>query len=177
MAVETTTITGKVFMPNGAAAASGRVTLKLSQAGRAEDAGATQVVGGQYEARIASDGTIKAADLVTALTVVPNDAITPSGTYYRVDFSLANGIRWTEYWNVTTAPDPVEIGDIQRLNEGTVTTVAPTAYAVSGLPTASANYRGQIYLKQGGAGVRDQAFICLKGTDDLYDWIFIAEGE
>ena len=178
MAVETTTITGKVLLPGGAAPPVGsRLVIRLSQSGRAEDGGATQVVGGTIEGRITSDGSVKAADGTSALMLVPNDAITPAGTYYRVEFSVPGGLGWTELWNVTTSPDPVEVGDIQRLSEATPGVIAPTGYATSSLPTASANYSGQIWLKLGGGGVRDILAVCLKGTDGNYDWLTLAEGE
>jgi hypothetical protein len=178
MAVELTTITGKVLLPGGGAPPAGsRALIRLSAQGRAEDGSVTQVVGGVVEAVLDSAGSIFAADGVAALTLVPNDAITPTGTFYRVDFSIKGGLGWQELWNLTTAPDPVQIGDIQRLSEGTLITVAPTGYATSVLPTAAESMRGQIWNKQGAAGVADQLVVCLKGIDNLYDWIVISEGE
>jgi hypothetical protein len=69
-------------------------------------------VGGRVEATIDPNG------LVTSVVLVPNDAITPSGTYYLVQISTTGPVRtsWTERWSVTTSPDPVDVGDITRLD-------------------------------------------------------------
>lgn len=44
------------------------------------------------------------------------------------------------------------------------------------LPTAIAELRGCLYVVQGGAGVADVAYICLKGAADTYSWVSIATG-
>jgi len=41
------------------------------------------------------------------------------------------------------------------------------------LPTASANYRGKIYILQGAAGVADLPYMCIKNASDTYEWIAI----
>lgn len=107
-AVETTTIQGKVLMPNGQPATAGTILARLSQPGQAPDGGSSQVVGGRFTGTIATDGT------VTGLALVPNDVITPAGTFYRVTVRVTAPVRdeWDETWNITTAPDPVDIGDI-----------------------------------------------------------------
>ena len=46
----------------------------------------------------------------------------------------------------------------------------------SALPTAIAELRGCTYIVQGGAGVADAAYICLKGAADTYSWVSIATG-
>ncbi len=38
------------------------------------------------------------------------------------------------------------------------------------LPTAAEEYRGRVLVLDGGAGVADKAYICLKGDDDAYHW-------
>ena len=38
------------------------------------------------------------------------------------------------------------------------------------LPTASATYRGRIWVVQGASGVADQAYVCMKKSDDTYAW-------
>jgi hypothetical protein len=45
---------------------------------------------------------------------------------------------------------------------------------VSALPLADVAYRGQPVTVQGGVGVADEAYICLKKSDDTYDWIQFA---
>lgn len=38
------------------------------------------------------------------------------------------------------------------------------------LPEASAALRGQLFVKRGGDGESDEIYICIKNTDDEYDW-------
>lgn len=111
-AVETTTVNGKVVLSDGAAATAGSITCTLSTPGTALDGATSQRVAGSETATIGSDGTI------TGLTLVPNDAITPSGTTYRCTFSVSAPRRasWDETWSVTSSPDPVNVGSITRLN-------------------------------------------------------------
>jgi len=109
--VETTTVQGKVLLPSGAPATSGYIIAILSHPGTADDAGTAQKVSGRVQATIAADGT------VTGLVLVPNDAITPAGTYYLVEIRVQSPYRvaWMEKWSVATAPDPVDIGVITQL--------------------------------------------------------------
>ena len=44
------------------------------------------------------------------------------------------------------------------------------------LPTASANFRGFMYRVEGGAGVTDYLYCCMKSAADAYNWIQIATG-
>jgi len=113
-AVETTTVQGKVLAPNGAAFTSGTITAVLSAAGTTDDAGTSQRVAMRETGSIDPNGTI------TGLVLVPNDVITPSSTYYTVTFSVKAPIygSWTELWSVATAPDPIDVGDITRLDVG-----------------------------------------------------------
>ena len=105
---------GKVLMPNGAVATGGTITVTLSQPGTTDDTSTmvSQRVGGRVI------GSIGAAGDVTGITLVPNDKITPSGTYYTAQFSTTGPVRtsWTETWSLTTSPDPIDVGDITRLN-------------------------------------------------------------
>lgn len=41
---------------------------------------------------------------------------------------------------------------------------------VSALPTASADYRGMMIRVEGGAGVADAVYICVKNAADAYEW-------
>jgi len=43
-------------------------------------------------------------------------------------------------------------------------------------PAAGANYRGCIYMEEGGGGVRDRFYICLKSDAAVYNWVEIANG-
>ena len=68
---------------------------------------------GRYSGTIAADGT------VTGLNLVPNDVITPAGTYYTVTITVRTPVQLqstsTEQWSITTSPDPINIGAVQRL--------------------------------------------------------------
>jgi hypothetical protein len=44
------------------------------------------------------------------------------------------------------------------------------------LPTASADYRGKMIRVEGGAGVADTLYVCMKKADDTYAWIPVASG-
>jgi len=44
------------------------------------------------------------------------------------------------------------------------------------LPTPSADYRGKMIMTEGGTGVRDKLYICLKSDADTYSWVLIADG-
>lgn len=111
-AVQTTTISGKVLMPNGVIATAGTVRAVLSTQGGTLDGSVSHFVGGFTVSTIAGDGT------VTAFSLVPNDAIVPAGTYYEVIFDVTAPIRtsWTVKWSIATTPDPIDIGAITRLD-------------------------------------------------------------
>lgn len=44
------------------------------------------------------------------------------------------------------------------------------------LPTASESYRGKILRVEGGAGVADKLYMCMKKADDTYAWVQVASG-
>ncbi|QDP42877.1 hypothetical protein HWC53_gp212 [Bacillus phage vB_BmeM-Goe8] len=48
--------------------------------------------------------------------------------------------------------------------------VTPVANKVTSLPTADVNQRGRIIRTEGGTGVADAVYICIKKADDTYDW-------
>ena len=113
-AVQTTTIAGKVLMPNGAVATGGTIVATLAGPGSVDDltTGEGERVAGRYAGTIGADGS------VTNLVLVPNDVIIPGGTYYHVSFTVAAPVRtsWSERWTVTTSPDPIDVGDVTRLD-------------------------------------------------------------
>jgi hypothetical protein len=144
-AVETTTITGKVLIPNGSGNpyTAGTVTVTLSTAGTAVDGGSTVIVSGRTTATIAADGTVSFA-------VVPNDVISPEGTYYIVKFSptAPTSASWTENWIVVTTPDPITIGAVTRVN-----TPPGIAAPVSTIQDEGADLAKRTKLNFVGAGV------------------------
>ncbi|HET6373004.1 MAG TPA: hypothetical protein VFG76_06840 [Candidatus Polarisedimenticolia bacterium] len=99
-------------MPNAGVATGGTVLAVLSDAGSSNDlvTGKTERVNGRTKVTIDPNTGV-------SLPLVPNDAITPANTYYAVTFEVNAPVRtsWTELWSVTATPDPVEIGDVARL--------------------------------------------------------------
>ena len=110
-AVDTVTVQGKVLTPSGAAATAGKITCDLSQAASAAADGYVQRVASRSVGTIGTDGTV-------TLALVPNDIMTPAGTYYTCRFSVTAPLSasWTEKWSISATPDPVDIGSISRLD-------------------------------------------------------------
>jgi hypothetical protein len=131
MALPTVQITGKVLTPDGRAPRSGTVTCRLSHPGSALDGVVAHRIATEVVARTASDGAV---DFV----LVPNDVITPSGTWYLVMFSVSVGgraISWTETWQVPGDQPQLDIGAVPRLDVVPGIAVA----TVQGLPAAAAS--------------------------------------
>jgi hypothetical protein len=132
MAVPITTITGKVLTPDGLAVVKGTVSARLSQPGSVLDGTDSQRVAETAKATVGADGSI-------ALSLVPNDALTPSGTFYNVEFKVGVGgkeAKWSEKWQITGTA-PLDLGEVPRL--GVVPGIAvTTAAAVSESVVASA---------------------------------------
>lgn len=111
-APDTTTITGNVYTPTGQAATGGTVKARLSQAGTTPNgANWSSVSTSEVTATIGGSGDV-------AITLTPNDAIRPSGTYYEVRFTVTGPAvtSWIERWYVDTEPDSVDIGAVTRLD-------------------------------------------------------------
>jgi len=110
-AVETTTITFTVIMPSGATATSGTVYATLSSSGETPDGASTSVVAARTSATIASNGAV-------SIALVPNDAITPEGTYYIFNYDVRTPSlsSWKENRTVATTPDPGLISDTTLLD-------------------------------------------------------------
>lgn len=82
------TITGNWILPNGSAVANGLLYLQLSRA--AQTGGANQVTVPYTVVTLNSSGSIPAST-----TVVGNDALTPSGSYYLCYVSqFGGGLIW-----------------------------------------------------------------------------------
>ena len=115
MSLPTTTITGKVYTPKGVVATGGsiRCTLTHSAIVNDESSSSSEVVAGFMTFGIQATG-----DVETGMKLVPNDAMTPAGTCYRAFFTVLTPVAyaWEELWYVASTPDPVEVGDIARIN-------------------------------------------------------------
>src|SRR6266540_2502463 len=138
MALPTVTIQGKVVAPNGAGIAKGTVTAKLSQAGSVLDGAVSQRVASSTRVTLGSDGALP------AFALVPNDAIVPSGTYYRVrvhtEDELGVPFAWEEKWQFTSSPSTIDIGAVPRLDvvPGVAVGLVPaTATVVGGVKLAN----------------------------------------
>ena len=109
-AVETTTVTGKVLTPSGAAATAGSVTCELSQAASTTDGTAVQRVAMRTADDLDGSGNV-------SLALVPNDVMTPAGTYYSCRFSVRSPSSgsWMEKWSISSTVDPIDIGSISRI--------------------------------------------------------------
>jgi hypothetical protein len=111
-AVKTTTIQGRVVAVTGSPL-SGYITAALSTSGSAMDGTTSVRVVGYYR------GTIDPNGMVTGLALVPNDAITPGGTYYVVSIvwkdAAGRGGNANELWSVASDPNVIDIGLIARL--------------------------------------------------------------
>ena len=140
-------IRGPILTPDGEPLTSGYVEVRLSQAGSAMDgASSVRIAGGS---RVSAIFTLSTGGLLPGTArLVPNDVITPSGTYYRVrvvgvspDSQLP--VIWEERWQLASTPDPVDVGAVPRLDAvpGTVITTAWNQYDLllfaSGKPGAS----------------------------------------
>lgn len=112
MAIATVKVAGRVLDPSGAPVPSGVLTARLSQAAQVLDGGVAEMVGAEVRAPIAADGSVE-------LNLVPNDAIEPPGTTYRVSYAvpLPSGrlITWHEHWALASSPSPIALGDVQRV--------------------------------------------------------------
>jgi len=142
-AVETTTINFTVVTPSGATATSGTVLATLSTSGETPDGVSTAVVAARTSATIASNGAV-------ALALVPNDAITPEGTYYTFSYNVKTPTlaSWTERRSVATTPDPALISNTTLL-----TTVPGIVPPVSRIQDEATSLTRRPSLNMTGAGV------------------------
>ena len=108
---DTITVQGTVYTPNGIPARGGHMMIDLSQTELTDDGATSTRVVARTTATIDVNGTV-------SFKLTPNDAITPSGTFYTVRFSGPNPDwgTWVEYWQIDSFTDPIDISSIKRLN-------------------------------------------------------------
>lgn len=108
-AVPTVAITGKVLAPDGGAPLSGSVTCRLTTAASALDGVTMQAVAGEVTATLGVGGTI-------SMALVPNDAMTPTGTRYTCTYqaTMPNGrrVQWARQWQVASSPATQDVGSV-----------------------------------------------------------------
>lgn len=115
MAVPTVTIQGKVILPSGDAATSGKIISELNEAGKVNDGSNDHRAGGKIETIIESDGSVD-------FTLIPNDQITldgqgsPGGGWHKVTIQIDTPYRheMNEEWELASTPNPIDIGAIPR---------------------------------------------------------------
>lgn len=61
---------------------------------------------------------------------------------------------------VNSAEDSLEFQELNALGR----------FSDTVLPAASAEYRGQFFLVEGGQGIADEMYVCLKNAADTYEW-------
>lgn len=157
MAVPTVQITGAVVTPDGTAPTSGTVTVQLSQAGSVLDGATSKRVAGAQVFDLGAGGACPAE-----MVLVPNDAITPSGTYYAVRFRTVSddGVvqTWSEKWQIASSPATIDVGAVPRLGVIPGVTVAPVPLSgdlggSSASPQVVATHLGSpLPQAQGGTG-------------------------
>ncbi len=138
MAIPVISITGKVVDPAGVGV-TGKITAMLSRPGSVLDGTTSQDVARQVTTTISAGGTL------SGFVLTPNDAITPSGTYYTVQFDamLADGSRhiWRELWQLASSPSPIDIGAVPRLGVVPGQAVGSDVSAATVLATGSTTKR------------------------------------
>lgn len=181
MAVTTVSITGNVLGPDGAAPTSGTLTVKLSQAGSALDGATAQQVLGSKVVTLGTGGSV-------SLALVPNDAITPTGTAYKVEYSITmpSGAveHWSEYWSLASSPASIAIGAITRVAPSTAAVVfiagtpgadgaAVDTYDIGDRPTADVDAPALAIITESGEPTKLQA--CLPDGLGGYAWYTVAQ--
>ena len=173
MAIERTTIQGTLYGPGGSPVPGGKITAELSNPGSAPDttSGDDEAVAGTQEFTIGGNGAL-------SFTLVPNDVITPAGTIYKITFELPDRYTWTEFWSVSTTPDPLEIGDVTKVIGPSVAALIPDIPGVTVLPTAGPIYHRKVLVLLGVSGVSDDvAVICLATmVAGNFEWSALAAG-
>jgi hypothetical protein len=172
MSITTVHVIGKIVTPDGTGVAGGRITFGLSVPGRVEDAGETERVAPRWSVTIASDGTVD-------FTIIPNDVISPSDTYYNVTYAPVGQQEWSERVVITTLPSTIEIGDFDVIGEALPDTggrFRPPLFP-SGI-IAGEQYDGWIWRVPGVLGVNPGAIrTCLvNAAGDTWEFIDLVTG-
>jgi len=95
-----------------------------------------------------------------------NSAGSPSTDYAGITRSSPPCIGAYEYTSSSGSSDPPTTVDINAI----------MVTSPSSLPSASASYRGVIAIVQGGSGVSDALYQCMKSASNNYSWVLIASG-
>ena len=144
MAVSVATVTGKVVLPDGSGPSSGTITATLSVNGKTSDGGTYQRVVSRKFFPIASDGAVD-------FSIVPNDLITPAGSFYTAKYRLLDSDGFAsgkvETWEVNGA-SAHDIGDLATDPTGVANPAFQVPHAGADRPTPSAAYARRQMTRQ-----------------------------
>lgn len=78
--------------------------------------------------------------------------------------------------NYTPTADGTYASSVDHLSShlNGLDSVLPIQGAAGSKPAASVDYRGRLYITEGGTGVADTIDVCLKDAADAYAWVNIA---
>jgi hypothetical protein len=112
MAIPTVVVGGHILGPNGAAPVSGTISAELSQPARALDGAMANWLMGVVSKPLGAGGAV-------ALSLAPNDALLPSGTFYKFSGTLTWSDGSTSEWSsdrrLASSPNPVDLAAIPRV--------------------------------------------------------------
>ena len=165
MPVPTRTIQGKVLLPSGAAVQGGSIVCLLSEDGSVLDGSTSHKATRKMTVAVGTDGTVN-------FSLIPNDAITPTGTFYAVTGKLPNGDEWKDFWDIPSGATPLDIGAVPAYSPP----AAPPGGAVTVLPAASAFWDGRVLRVNPTDGSPSHLAVCLPNGAGGYNWSIYATG-
>lgn len=164
MAIPKRTISGTIYRPDGTGIAGGSISIQLSHPGSVMDEATLkdERVAGVAKVAIGADGAVE-------FDLVPNDEISPTGTFYRVTFRDGDGAEWSDAWEVPSGGAPLAIGAVPTKQGVALSPSFVRLSAVSSLPTAGPEWhRVMVTIQQ--AGGPEQGFVCVKNADGSFGW-------
>jgi len=169
MPVPTRTIQGKVLIPSGAGAVGGLLVITLSREGKVSDGVTNHKAAGMVKIAVGTDGTV-------AFALIPNDAITPAGTFYQVAGRLPDGFAWRDSWDIPSGGTPLDIGAIPSIAGLPIDPRIFEVPAVTVLPTASSEWQGRVLRVNPTDGSPSYLAVCLPNGAGVYRWDIFATG-
>ncbi len=174
MAIEITTITGKVILPDGTGAKGGTIDCRLSLFGATvKDGTVDHIIGGVKRA------TISPADGSVSFALIPNDVITPAGTHWIAKVTLPDGTTYELRWQLATSPDPVEIGDIPPASGAGAVGTDVVLTGVASVPAGSiadAADRDKVRILHRALPLGDRIIAAVRNGDGTYSWVDLGGG-
>ncbi|MCB1019325.1 MAG: hypothetical protein KDC27_05320, partial [Acidobacteria bacterium] len=118
-------------------------------------------------------------DIVSGLLAVdltPNDGATPTGTSYRVDYELDNGVRYTETWIVPQSVNPLTLATVRvglpptpgtLVSQGQVAGLVPALDEKADL-TGPTEFTGPLTVEEPAAGATTFGLERVGGDEGVY---------